>query len=173
VVLAGGAGRRLGGAKATVRLGERPLLAHPRDALREALGEVVVVAKATTALPSPVGAELWREPDAPVHPLAGIAWALRRASGRAVVVCALDLPFVPVALLRALATDSPEADAVIAAGQPLLGRYGPALEGALSAAVAAGRPARAAVADPERVLFNVNTPQDLARAEVILAGRQA
>jgi len=46
-VLAGGAGRRLGGSKATVQLGGRPLLAYALGALRGALehgrGAVVVL----------------------------------------------------------------------------------------------------------------------------------
>jgi molybdopterin-guanine dinucleotide biosynthesis protein A len=178
VVLAGGAGRRLGGDKPTVRLGGRALVEYPLAALREAVGEVVVVAKPATGLPR-LSVGVWREPDVPVHPLAGIAWALRHAGGRRVLVCPVDLPFAGAALLRALATESRAATVAIAAGQPLLGRFDPEVAPALWAAIAAGRPARPAIAalgpieltveDPQRTLFNVNTREDLARAEGMLS----
>ena len=202
VVLAGGAARRLRGAKATAVLGGRPLAAWVVAALRSVVEEAVVVAKPETELPGlGYGVEVWREPASPVHPLAGIAWALERAGGRALLVCAVDLPFSADAL-RAVVAAGTGADSgtgvgadsgvgagagagagapiVIAAGQPLLGIYRATVGPALREAVAAGRPARAtvgglgavsvAVPDPERTLFNVNTPEDLARAEAMVAG---
>jgi len=51
VVLAGGAGRRIGGDKATVELAGRPLLLYPLAAVRAVLRDVAVVAKRVTALP--------------------------------------------------------------------------------------------------------------------------
>lgn len=64
VVLAGGAGRRMGGAKASTPLAGRPLIAYPIAALRAVLAPVAVVAKRDSGLP-PVGygVEIWREPD--------------------------------------------------------------------------------------------------------------
>jgi molybdenum cofactor guanylyltransferase len=172
VVLAGGAGRRFGGAKPAARLRDRPLTAWVAESLAAVCGEVVVVAKAATPLPRlGPGLEVWREPDAPVHPLAGIVWALERAGGRAVLVCPVDLPFVTEASLRRL-LDAP-GETAVAQGQPLLGRFGPAALGALQTAVADGWPARVAIGAlgptvvgvPEPELFNVNTPGDLAAAE--------
>jgi molybdenum cofactor guanylyltransferase len=185
VVLAGGAGRRLGGAKATAPLGGRTLLEHPLAALRAAGLPAVVVAKASTPLPALPGVEVWHEPDHPRHPLVGIVCALRRAGGRPVLVCAGDLPFVGAPLLTRLArADAGGRPAVLAAApdgalQPLLGRYEPqalellAPEAEVGSApmrrlAAALRPAVAIVSDPVQ-LFNVNTPADLARAQAILA----
>lgn len=184
VVLAGGAGSRLGGAKATAPLGGRPLVAYPLAALRAAGLEAVVVAKPDTALPGPEAlgdAAVWHEPAKPLHPLAGIAWALRRAGGRALVVCAVDMPFVDAAILGALAAGAEPGAVVLAADQPLLGHYPAwaltALERAVAgnasarAAVAQLRPVRLHVAAPQRTLFNVNTPEELAAAEAMLAGQ--
>jgi molybdopterin-guanine dinucleotide biosynthesis protein A len=132
VVLAGGRGRRLGGDKAVAVLGGRPLITHPLAAMRAVLAEVAIVAKHDTALPDGLGGvAVWIEPDEPRHPLLGIVHALRCARGRAVLVCAADLPFVTAGALRALATaDAGGAPAVLAEGpdgtQPLLGRYEPA-----------------------------------------------
>ncbi len=75
--------------------------------------------------------------------------ALRRAGGRAVVVCAADMPFVGVELLRSLASADPAGSlAVVAcdsagALQPALARYEPgALEVLERALGSTGRCAR-------------------------------
>lgn len=179
VILAGGEGRRIGGAKALVVLRGRPLISYPLAAMRSAVRDVAVVAKPDTALPSlPGGVAVWTEPARPHHPLVGIVHALDRAEGRAVLVCAADMPFVSVDALAALAqADAGGAPAVVATSggalQPQLGRYEPGALDLLAAAVEGGAPLRATVAAigpallelDERVTFNVNTPADLARAE--------
>jgi molybdenum cofactor guanylyltransferase len=185
VVLAGGLGRRLGGAKGSVELFGRPLAAWVADALGEVVSEVVMAVKEGMEVPPLSGVAVWREPAQPVHPLAGIAWALSRVGDRrGVLVCAVDLPFcadaVRTVLAAAGAGEGREAGLVVAAGQPLLGVYRASVASALRAAVDAGRPARAIVAslgavavpvpDPERTLFNVNTAEDLARAEAMVCG---
>jgi molybdopterin-guanine dinucleotide biosynthesis protein A len=174
-VLAGGRARRMDGAKATARLAGRPLIAWPLEALAAALDEVVVVAKRDTPLPI-LDVAVWVEPDEPSHPRTGIVHALERAGGRAVLVCAADLPFVTADLVgRLLAEPSAGAPAVVprAGGrlQPLLARYEPvALPGlrnapvdeALTASVEALGPL---VLDlPEAGFENVNTPEELAAA---------
>ena len=119
VVLAGGRGRRIGGDKAVVSLAGRPLLSYPLGAMLGVLDHVVVVAKPSTVLPALGDVAVWEEPERPSHPLVGIAEALRRADGRWVLVCAGDMPFVPVSLLAALA--SVAAGGGLAAGSGLAG----------------------------------------------------
>jgi molybdopterin-guanine dinucleotide biosynthesis protein A len=185
VILAGGRGSRIGGAKALVELSGRPLVLWAVEGLQGAVPEVCLVAKPSTVLPPLPGVTVWREPVEPQHPLVGIVTALALARGRAVLVCAADMPFVAASTLRALGerpTDG--APALIASRdgllQPLLGRYEPSalalLEPAVADAVAplravvgALRPARFVVEDAVE-LFNVNTPEDLVRARAILAG---
>jgi molybdopterin-guanine dinucleotide biosynthesis protein A len=182
-VLAGGAGRRIGGAKATVALHGRPLIAYPLTVLARVLPEVVVVAKADTELPGLPGTAVWIEPDQPRHPLLGIVHALGLAGGRSVLVCAGDMPFVGMELIRRLAADRAPAPAMLAAGpagpQPLLGVYRPQagdplrrmLEAdpgvSMRAAAAAIGAATVAVTD-EHELLNVNAPEDLLRAAALL-----
>lgn len=185
VVLAGGAGRRLGGDKASRLLAGRPLISYPLAALCAVVADVTIVAKPDTPLPAlETGIRVIREPPVPQHPVVGLVAALRAAQGRAVLVCAADLPFVTPAALAAL-RDAPVAGgAAVLAGesgraQPLLGRYEPAALAALAgAAEDARRPLREVVVelDPvlielSDVLFNVNAPADLAEAERRLISR--
>jgi molybdenum cofactor guanylyltransferase len=185
VVLAGGLGRRLGGAKAIVELRGRPLICYPLEALAAVLKQVAVIAKADTPLPSLPGVTVWIEPRAPRHPLHGIVEALGLAGGRPVLACAADLPFVTPALVSSLAFADPGgAPAVIAVSagepQPLLGCYQPEAAHPLAAAARDGARVREAVdalgprlvemGDPE-LLFNVNVPEDLLQAAAILDHR--
>jgi molybdenum cofactor guanylyltransferase len=178
-ILAGGAGRRIGGAKAMVRLQGRPLISYPLAALGQVLSEVVIVAKPSTELPSLPGTTVWVEPESPAHPLLGIVHALSLAEGRAVLTCASDLPFVTPETIYQLATADPRGAAAVIAcvgdqPQPLLGCYQPvALE---LASPPGGRPLRELVAEigartidvPPQELFNVNYPEDLLRAAALL-----
>ncbi len=152
VILAGGSGRRIGGSKAIVALAGTPLIAYPLQAVRDALGDVAIVAKTETQLPSLPGVTVWIEPDEPRHPLAGIMHALALAEQRAVLICAADLPFVTPELVAELAAADPgRAPAVLAALRgdvhPLLGCYQPeALELLATAALVPDRPLRESVA---------------------------
>jgi molybdopterin-guanine dinucleotide biosynthesis protein A len=179
VVLAGGAGSRMGAPKATALLAGRPLIAYPLDALRAVTERVVVVAKSDTELPDDLGAERWEEPDEPRHPLTGITYALERAAAPILVVAA-DMPLVTAdalsSLVEALASGGHAAVAVCGGQlEPLLGAYGPEAIGVLGSA-ADDTPLRRTVEqlDPvlvkvaEETVFNVNTPEDLAEAELLL-----
>jgi molybdopterin-guanine dinucleotide biosynthesis protein A len=179
VILAGGAGMRIGGSKAMVHLHGRPLISYPLTALTQALPEVVIVAKPSTELPSLPGITVWLEPESPRHPLLGITHALGLAEGRPVLVCAADLPFVrPGTVGRIAAADPRGAPAVIASAggqtQPLLGCYQPAALELVSLPsdrplrdVIAGIGARTIEVDPGD-LFNVNYPEDLLQAAALL-----
>jgi molybdopterin-guanine dinucleotide biosynthesis protein A len=173
-VLAGGLGRRMGAPKATASLGGRPLVAYPLDALGHVCDRVVVVAKRETELPAEV--ERWDERDDPRHPIAGITHALERA-GEPILVCAADMPFVSPDVLSLLADElrpGLKAAAAFCEGrlEPLLAAYAPeALE--VLAEAPPDEPLRRTVESlmpvlvdvPPEVVFNVNTPGDLAQAE--------
>ena len=183
VVVGGGAGRRIGGSKAIVELNHRPLISYPMEAVWRALGNVTIVAKPDTELPSIPGAALWIEPQEPRHPLIGILHALSLAEGRPVMVCASDMPLLTAELIEGIAlTDPGGTPAVVAAWngeiQPLLGCYQASALAPLSAAasdpgirlrdaVAALRPHRYELAEPGP-LFNVNSPDELLQAAAML-----
>jgi molybdopterin-guanine dinucleotide biosynthesis protein A len=184
-VLAGGRGSRLGGAKASVDLAGRPLIAYPIAAIAEAGMEPVVVAKGDSGLP-PLPCRTVREPEEPRHPLAGVVAALREFPDRPLVVVACDMPLLTPALLAHLAAAPerlvlPEPDGEM---HPFPGRYEASLLPELEPAPTAKEPVREVLArlrprrldseelarfgPPERLLFNVNTPGDLERARRLL-----
>jgi molybdenum cofactor guanylyltransferase len=182
VILAGGLGARIGGSKAVVQLRSRPLISYPCDALRAALGEVVVLAKSDTELPSLPGVTVWVEPQTPRHPLIGVMHALELADGRPILACPVDLPFVTPEVIRQLVDADPgSAPAVVAAAggrtQPLFGCYQPRARELLEqTGFGPEMPARQAIAaigarvleiDP-LALFNVNSPDDLLQAAAML-----
>jgi molybdopterin-guanine dinucleotide biosynthesis protein A len=192
-VMAGGLGRRLGGAKPSAVLAGRPLICHPLAAAAEAGLEVIVVAKPSTVLP-PLDVRVAHEPEQPRHPLCGLVAALRLAAARArppaVVAVACDMPFVTGPLLRWLAgLDGAAMAHVGGRDQPLLGRWPVGGLPLVAQALAEGRPLRAGLAaleptileegelsrfgDPVRLCFNVNDPADLRTAGRWLAAAKA
>lgn len=180
VVLAGGSGIRLGrGSKAAVSVAGRPLVTYPAAALAAACGRVAVVCKPDTELPELADVERWDEPAEPRHPLTGIVHALETAAAP-VLVCAVDMPFVTSDACRTLLQAAGSAPAVVAFSdailQPTFALYAPAaLEGLRSAppdapltrTVEALGPVHVAL--PAAIVRSVNTPEDLAAAEVLLA----
>jgi molybdenum cofactor guanylyltransferase len=186
VVLAGGAGRRIGGDKATVELAGRPLLYYALDALSGVVADVAVAVKSDTALPPlPSGTGVWVEPDEPSHPLSGIVHALRFAEGRPVLVCAVDQPLVTAGTLRELLAERPAgAHAVVAHAdgrlQPLCALYLPRAladledfppDARATDVVAALNPRLAEFEDRD-LFLNINTPEDLLYAAGLLDRRR-
>jgi len=190
-VLAGGAARRYGGVpKGLLEVGGRRILDGVVDVLQSVTGTLpLLVANAPDA-------PAWR-PDlttiADVRPgggsLGGIYTAVTAAAGPVLCV-AWDMPFVPAALLRALAQAATggEYDAFLPESsgrrglEPLCAVYGPACRPAIARRLERGdlraisfhpdvRVGILSLADvktfgdPDELFFNVNTPDDLARAE--------
>lgn len=184
-VLEGGASLRMGEPKAMIELGGKPMIAHAVGAVIEARLDPVVVAKPDSPVPD-LGVPVLDEPAEPRHPLCGIVAALRYAETRPVVVIGCDMPLVPAALLGTLGrlADPVAVASVDGEIEPLLGRYEPAIEPALYASLKDGKPLREAVAalhprvisesdlaaygEPNRIAFNVNSPEDLELARSLI-----
>jgi len=187
-IIAGGQATRFEGkAKGLELVGGRRILDRLVDAFVDAFGALpLLVANAPQA-------STWR-PDLRVvadavpglGSLGGIHTAVCEAPAP-VVLAAWDMPFVTSELLRELAAGLESADACLPASdgprglEPLCAAYGPAVQAAIEAALARGD--RRAIAfhdsirvailngekirslgDPGRLFFNVNTAQDLERA---------
>ena len=188
-ILAGGGATRFGGkAKGLELVGGERILDRLVDAFTAALGgPPLLVANAPDA-------GTWR-PDlrtvADARPglgaLGGIYTAVVEAP--APVVCvAWDMPFVSESVIRALAAGLDSHDAMLPQSggrrgmEPLCAAYGPACRDAIADSLAAGD-LRAigfhdrirvgilplaevrALADPDLLFFNVNTADDLAKAD--------
>lgn len=180
VVLAGGAGRRIGGDKCTVELAGQPLILYPIHALCRVCEQVVVIAKQDTKLPQLAGeAEVWIEPDEPHHPLAGVVHALRVATARKLLVLACDMPLVPEELLRRLLKAADGVGAVASCrdiAEPLCACYTrDALQGlehfepdARAIDVVDSLGVAHVEWDDCNAVLSVNAPEDLIRAQALL-----
>ncbi len=176
IVLAGGAGRRMGRPKAMVSLGGVCLVELAAAILHEYCDEVVVVSRPGVPLP-PMQHRVVLDRPGPDAPLTGIATGLAQVSSDQVLVLACDLPFAAAAV-AAIARALPARSAVIASedgyAQPLCARY--PREAALAAVTTiladGGRRAMALaeavgavhVLTPRGSLLNINTPRELQRA---------
>lgn len=194
-IIAGGRARRLGGvAKPFVGVAGVAIADRQLAVLRPLFDRVVAV------LADPVDAGPWRERGvetvtdavAGAGPMAGVAAGLGAAAPGGVVCVAGDLPFLSPALLGALRDGDPDAEAVVPRvggyPEPLCARYGAGCLSALRARLASGRlalhalleetvrtvwlegDALAALDPGARSFLNVNTPEDLARAERLARG---
>jgi molybdopterin-guanine dinucleotide biosynthesis protein A len=188
-IIAGGPARRLGGAvKPLLEIGGRAVADRQLAVLRPLFARVFAVA----GDPAPWaarGVDVVADRIAGAGPLAGLAAALGAAGDAEGIVCvAGDLPFLAPALLEALRDRSPEASAVAprpaGRAEPLCARYATGLRAEVEARLAAGRlalhevleasatswltDAELAALDPAGLsFFNLNTPDDLRRAEEI------
>jgi len=192
-VLAGGAARRYGGSpKGLLTVGGRRILDRVVDAVQAVTGTPpLLIANASDAAAWRPDLKTLADARPGLGTLGGIYTAVTAAPGPMLCV-AWDMPFVPEALLRVLsdrmATGSYDAVLPESSGrrglEPLCAIYGPACAPAIArrldqgdlmaisfhADVRVGIVPLAEVrrfGDPDELFFNVNTPDDLARAEAL------
>jgi molybdopterin-guanine dinucleotide biosynthesis protein A len=188
-ILAGGGATRFGGKpKGLEVVGGERILDRLAGVLTSALGEPpLLVANAADAPDWEPGLRTVSDIRPGFGALGGIYTAVMEAP--APVVCvAWDMPFVSESLIRVLADGLQGADAVLPQSdgrrgvEPLCAAYGPACQEAIAESLAE-HDLRAigfhrrihvsivpldqvrALADPELLFFNVNTADDLARAD--------
>lgn len=201
VILAGGQARRMGGGdKALLPLGGGTLLSHVIDRLAPQVGDLALNANGDAARFAPFDLPVLHDTiDGFVGPLAGVLagldWAAQHGATH-IVSAAADTPFlppdlVPQLLLRAEETGAP---IVLAASddpaegvrrQPTFGLWPVALRDDLRAALLGGLRKIVIWTDGHNAalasfpataynpFFNVNTPEDLARAEAMLKGKKS
>lgn len=192
VILAGGLATRMGGGdKALLPLGGRPMLAHVIERLRPQVAGIVLNANGDPARFSAFGLPVIADPvpDFP-GPLAGVLAGLNRAvdAGAArIATVAADTPFLPHDLVARLDAEAGADDSIALAAtasglHPTFGLWPVSLRAALARDLAGGVRRVGAWAESmgaRRVLFrdlpvdpffNINTPDDLTRAEELLAG---
>ena len=192
VILAGGRATRMGGGDKGLRqVAGRRLIDHVIDRLAPQVRAMAINANGDPARWAEFGLPVLADglPDYPgplAGVLAGMDWAAENGFA-AVVSVAADTPFFPRDLVAGLVASAGPSGLCLAASpdetgrlqrQPTFGLWPVALRHDLRAALVgglrkvvlwtdrhgAGQAVFAGVADP---FFNVNTPEDLARAETI------
>ena len=133
VVLAGGQSTRMGRDKASLPLGDRPLVGHVVRALAQVVGEIVLVTRRGQAVvdvgPLPAGVVLRRVHDETegLGPLGGLAPGLRALEAPVAFVTGCDLPFLSPAFVRAVLEALGDADVALPCVrdrlEPLAGAY--------------------------------------------------
>ena len=104
VILAGGLGRRMGGADKGLQLLDRkPLVSWVLERLSPQVGEVLISANRNIARYSSLGSRVIPDIDGQqAGPLAGLQRGLMEASGELVVTVPCDSPCFPIDLVRRL-----------------------------------------------------------------------
>ncbi|MEZ5798091.1 MAG: molybdenum cofactor guanylyltransferase MobA [Paracoccaceae bacterium] len=188
IILAGGMGRRMGGAdKALLDLAGRPLVAHVADRIGPQVAALAVSANGDPARLAALGLPVLPD-DLSLGPLSGLLQGLRWAAGQGATLLLsvpVDAPFLPGDLVpRLLMAGEGARPALARSGgrvHPVCGLWPTGLAPALERFLASGAKARvmdfatahdAALADfPQDGAFsNLNTPEDLAHAEALLKG---
>ncbi|MFL5579716.1 MAG: molybdenum cofactor guanylyltransferase [Gemmatimonadaceae bacterium] len=189
VILAGGQATRYGRRpKGLERVGGARIVDRVADALRQSCDALLLVANDAAADSWLPGVRAVTDVRPGLGALGGIHSALVRAGGPVLVV-AWDMPFVPAALLAELRRLGEQADAAAPESsasrrglEPTCAYYGPSCLAAIERRIAADdrrvvsffedvRVARlpadrvARYGDPDVLFMNVNTPEDLSRAE--------
>jgi len=142
---------------------------------------------------APEGTQLVPDEDPGAGPPAAIATGMQAAAADLYLVASCDIPLVTSDLLQYLVDSAGDGDAVVpvvAAGrEPLCAVYARRCLPAIKRALASGRrrvdsfygdvqvrwigeTELAQFGPPERLLFNVNTPDDLAQAQQMIASRK-
>ncbi len=188
VILAGGKSRRMGRDKLPLKMGNATLIERVHDALASRCGETIVVGDEGYA---PAGARRILDLRPGEGPLAGVEAGLLAARHRAVFIAAGDMPFLTgdlVGYLLGLLSDHVPAVVPVYEDRPhpLCAAYGRELRPAVSVALdedvrsvrelLEGLPGVRYVGegelrrfgDPNLLLTNVNSPEDLARAQDML-----
>lgn len=193
IVLAGGEGTRLstGPVKPLRMVGGMTLLERAVEVLIDVSDEVVVVAPAERDLPT-YDARRVNDPIGADGPLAGMVAGFGAARFARAVVLGVDFPLMVPATLEAVLAGLDAGIATVPAPggipQPLAAAYRPEaadrlgaeFEAGLRAPVEAVRAIGATLLDDAEIariqggaesFFNVNTPDDIAYAERVLAAR--
>lgn len=189
VIQAGGRSSRMGRDKALVRLGKMTLIEHVLERVKGLAEEVLI----TTNRPEDyrfLGLPLVNDENPAAGALEGLRTALSAAKGSRVLVVGCDMPFLSRPLLEHLFERSESAWVTVPRWndrlQPLCAVYAPdclpAIEECLELGqkrmIAFHNQVELAIIDPEVVaehdpeglsFFNVNTPEELEKAEQIHA----
>jgi molybdopterin-guanine dinucleotide biosynthesis protein A len=112
IVLAGGESWRMGTPKANLQFGDSSLIGAAVAALKPVFRQVFVVTRDKASLPD-LGVEIL-EDDHPLQgPLIGVVCGLSPCNAGWCFIAACDMPFLSVAVIKSMATNLTDCDALI------------------------------------------------------------
>lgn len=190
IILAGGRSRRLGADKREVRVGGAALLDRAVALCAPLVDDLVITARESGQPRGGVPVIADEIPDR--GPMAGLLTGLRHCRHPRALVIPVDMPLLTVEFLRFLIQAGTGAAITVPRWrrgiEPLVGVYTRACSAPLAERVAGGAtavhafiqsaaltvrvvdaPEIEAFGPPERLFFNINTPEDVAAAEAMLA----
>ncbi len=189
-VLAGGKSSRMGTNKALLELRSCRIIDHALNELHQVSNDVLLITN-TPEVYRGLTVRTASDVLPGYGPLSGIHSALVHAKNDSVLVVACDMPFVDANLARLMMDSAADFDVVIPKVdgyyEPLFAIYGKKCISAIEQCVQQGKlrvvdffayvkvkcvnkKEIAAVADLERVFYNVNTPKELALAKKLIEG---
>lgn len=185
-ILAGGRARRFGGRdKSRLVVEDRAIILRQLDALRRITGDVFVIASDAERF-ADLGLAVHGDRIPNLGAIGGVQTAIAVSPAERVLVVACDLPFLEPALLARLVELADGRDGAWVRStrgiEPLVACYTRRAEQAIRTAIDAGQlklgdlagvldmaelagPALAAFGSPERLLANVNTPDEYAQVQ--------
>lgn len=191
IILAGGKNTRMGKEKAFLKIGGRMIIEIITAALKPITGEIIIISN-KPVLYAGCGFPVVPDVFPAQGPLSGIHAGLLHASNPAALITACDTPFVSTRLARLLIEHSPAFDLVVpryrGVVEPLFALYNKTCLDFFEMSLKKGHnkiarviesmilegikvkkleeeELKAAGTNWERVFFNVNTPDDLVRAQ--------
>lgn len=187
IILAGGASRRMGQAKADLPWGRSTLLEYLSQRLQSRLEPLIVVGEGQMSFPSlSQKAQLIFDPVSHLGPLVGFSNGLKHVPAEhPVFLTGCDFPFLQNSIVDYLQDRLDEADAVVAQWQgivqPLAGLYHPRIAPIVDQLIATGKRSLIELIkqiqctivsesdwmqfDPSgQMLMNINTPKEYAEA---------
>ncbi len=190
VILAGGRATRMGTNKCVMPLAGKPVVSHILNELSPHAAETFLIANEPAPLLA-FGLAIYPDDIPGLGPLGGLATALRRASQPRIVLTACDMPFIRWSLVEYLLSLADSAQVVMprvgGEAEPLLAVYSRSCLPAIERSLAAGERRMVSFlasvqlrevdegellsSDPTRMtFFNLNTPDDVTKAEKIMGG---
>lgn len=186
IVLAGGAGQRIGGAKPLRLLGERTLLSRALSQATQWSDAVAVAVRSPSQL-GDIEAKWIIDDEAIEGPLGGLGAGLdfaREHGAKALLSIPADMPFLPADLALRLSGAVGSSSAAIACSggrlHPVCGLWRPGVSTVLGSYLDTGRRSLKGLAeacgfvtvewgtDPLDPFFNINSAEDLELAERLL-----
>ncbi|MCD6232686.1 molybdenum cofactor guanylyltransferase [Candidatus Aerophobetes bacterium] len=119
IILAGGKGRRIGGNKAFLKIGNKPLIELVIERLKTIFDNNIIIVTNNPYKFSSLGIKIIKDVVHNKGPLGGIYTGLLFSKSKYNFICACDMPFLNLSLLRFIISQIEDNDVIV----PLVGNF--------------------------------------------------